>query len=480
MKRSSRKHRGRFLIALAAAAFGIATLAALPQEGHAAASSGYGETPDIVIILTDDQRVGLLDAMPTVRNSIIAQGVNYTQAMVPTSVCCPSRASILTGMYSHSTGVWHNGDKTAISGVPGGYDAFVANGNESRTVAVALDQAGYQTEMIGKYLNGYLQQYGPPPGWDRFLAFDKEAAYYDYMLGGQLHGSRARDYSTDVIARKAVTLIQTAPTAQPLFMYIAPKAPHAPFIPAPRDVGAPMDQYVHPRDFGAFNEANLSDKPAWLQNKSPVSVQRMHELARAQHRSLLAVDELTGNVIDALKARGTLSNTLLIFMSDNGLQWGEHRLTKKDLPYTASTRIPMAMRWDGHIAPGTTRTDLVLNVDIAPTIADVVGVTMPGTEGFSLLSPNQRTGFPIEGTIGKPLDHGTVQRPAYCGWRTATQLFVHYSGGQEELYLLDQDPNETHNVASDTVFESVLNDLRNQTQQKCAPVPPMFSWQSTN
>ena len=480
MTRSSSRHRSRFLIALAAAAFGIASLAALPQEGNAAASSNYAGTPDIIIILTDDQRVGLLDVMPTVRNAIIARGVNYTQAMVPTSVCCPSRASILTGMYSHSTGVWHNGDKTALSGVPGGYDAFVANGNESRTVAVALDQAGYQTEMIGKYLNGYRQQDGPPPGWDRFLAFDKDAAYYDYMLGGQLYGSRARDYSTDVIARKAVSLIETAPTIEPLFMYIAPKAPHAPFIPASRDEGAPMGQYVHPRDFGAFNEANLSDKPTWLQEKGYVSVERMHELAQAQHRSLLAVDELTRNVIDALKARGTLSNTLLIFMSDNGLQWGEHRLTKKDLPYTASTRIPMAMRWDGHITPGTTRTDLVLNVDIAPTIADVVGLTMPGTEGLSLLSSNQRTGFPLEGTIGKPLDQGTVQRPAYCGWRTDNQLFIHYNGGAEELYLLDQDPKETQNVASDTAFESVLNDLRYQTQQKCAPVPPMFNWQSSN
>jgi arylsulfatase A-like enzyme len=237
-----------------------------------------------------------------------------------------------------------------------------------------------------------------------------------------------------------------------------------------------MGQYVHPRDFGAFNEANLSDKPAWLQEKTTVSAERMHELAQAQHRSLLAVDELVSDVIGALRTRGTLGNTLLIFMSDNGLQWGEHRLTKKDLPYTASTRIPMAMRWDGHIGAATTRTDLVLNVDIAPTIADVVGVDMPWTEGFSLLSANQRTGFPLEGTIGKPMDGGTVQRPAYCGWRTNTQLFVHYNGGAEELYLLSNDPKEEHNVASDEQFESVLTDLRNQAQQQCSPVPPKFSW----
>lgn len=474
MKRRQWETPSKVLVTVALLGFGA--LAFSPPTVSASAGNGYDERPDVVIILTDDQRLGLLDAMPTVRRSIIDKGVDYRQAMVPTSVCCPSRTSILTGLYSHTSGVWHNGDKTAISGVPGGYNAFVANGNEQRTLAVALKSVGYYTGFLGKYLNGYHKEYGTPPGWDRWLAFDNQVDYFDYTLGGQSYGSAAKEYSTDVIARKAVNLIGAASTAEPLFLYIAPKAPHAPFIPAPRDATVNVGALVHKSDFGAFNEPDLSDKPSWLRPKNPVSATRMHTIARQQHRTLYAVDDLVGDVISALSQRGTLDNTLLIFMSDNGLQWGEHRLPKKDLPYSASTRIPMAMRWDNTIAAGTTRSDVVLNVDIAATVSAAAGADMPWVEGISLLSDNQRAGFPLEGTIGKRFDNGEVQRPAYCGWRTATRLFVRYDGGSEELYLLDQDPKEAHNVSANPKYESALTEMRNQSQQTCAPVPPMFSW----
>jgi len=394
--------------------------------------------------------------------------------MVPTSLCCPSRASLLTGKYAHNTGVWHNGDQTKATGIVGGTRAFMKGGNESQSLPVALNAAGYHTALVGKYFNNYHLQYGKPPGWDRWLPFDHVPDYYNYRLGEKRYGNAPRDYSTDVIRRKAVALIDGAPARDPMFLYVAPIAPHYPFRPATRHRGAPVDRMIHDDDFGALNERDTSDKPAWLRKLDPVSEGRMLRIARQQHRMMLAVDDLVGDVIDALVRRGTLHDTLLVFMSDNGMQWGEHRLTKKNLPYGASTEIPLAIRWGDKLAAGSTRPGLALNIDVTATIADAAELSMPWLEGESLLRPINRNGFLLESTVGAPVQG--VRRPAYCGWRTSNRLFVHYRTGEEELYLLGRDPQERHSVAGKPRFRSIVRDLRSRTKQACSPTPPRFTW----
>jgi N-acetylglucosamine-6-sulfatase len=196
--------------------------------------------PDVVVILTDDQRTDTLLSMPAVRQLLVDRGTRFTNAHVPNSLCCPSRSTLLTGLYSHDTGVWANG------GPDGGWPAFVRYGNEKRTIALTLQRAGYRTGLIGKYLNGY-GHFAPADyhtvGWSQFEGFrvpDHSGAYYDYLLGSsqKFHGLGTSNYSTDVLARRAVNFIWSTPRDRSLFLYFAPYAPHLPATPAARNVGA--------------------------------------------------------------------------------------------------------------------------------------------------------------------------------------------------------------------------------------------------
>jgi arylsulfatase A-like enzyme len=157
-------------------------------------------------------------------------------------------------------------------------------------------------------------------------------------------------------------------------------------------------------------------------------------------------------------------------MSDNGLMRGEHGITGKHVPYDAATRIPMVVRWDGHVAPGTRDSRLALNVDVAATVTSAAGVSMD-TDGLDLLGAARRGGFPME-AIGK---HATG-RPAYCGWRTQRYLFVHYANGEEELYDYRVDSRERVNRAADPAYRDVARNLRADARRGCDPVPPGFSW----
>jgi N-acetylglucosamine-6-sulfatase len=438
-----------------------------------------GRWPDIVLIVTDDQRVGLLDAMPTVRRVLSSRGVTYSNAMVPTSLCCPSRASLLTGMYAHGTGVWTNGPVKSLDVAPGGERVFMRNGNERRTLAVALDSVGYRTGLVGKYLNGYRQKRGVPRGWDKWMAFDGAPNYYHYRLGAKRFGGVPREYSTDVIARKARRVIRSTPASRPLFLYVAPFAPHYPFTPAPRDRRTDVSAFVHRRDFGALNERNVTDKPLWLQGLDLTSRSLMHDVAESQHRAMMSVDRLVRVVVDSLRVRGNLHHTLLVFTSDNGLLWGEHRLAMKNMPYARATEVPLVIRWDSHLPAGASRRAEALNIDVTATIADAARLDMPWIEGRSLL---QRAGggsiveaartFP---SMYSAVEH-YVRRPAYCGWRTRTRLYVRYATGEEELYLYRSDPFERRNVAHVPAHRQVLRAMRRHARAACAPAPPGFSW----
>jgi arylsulfatase A-like enzyme len=447
----------------------VAAAAATASGPWLAQSRPLPTAPDIVIFLTDDQRWDSLDGMPALQDELVDRGRLYEQAMVPTSLCCPSRATILSGRYAHSTGVWGNHYPR------GGWRLVQEHGLEDENIATELDAGGYETALIGKYFNGFSnaapEDY-EPPGWDHFWALrtsGRSGSYYDFRLSGspRFYGDRA--YSTDVLARRADRLIRATAPDTPLFLYLATWAPHGPFTPPRRYAATPGTQPA-----AARGRVEVTDRrrlqPAWLQARRPVSAAAMEAIRDGQDRALLAVDDAVARVLRALRESGRLHNTLFLFLSDNGLLRGEHGLTGKHVPYAAATRVPMVLRWDAQVPAGTVDRRLALNVDVAATLSAAAGVHI-ASEGLDLLGRQTRAGFPVE-AIGKR----SLGRPAYCGWRTARYLYVRYADREEELYDYAVDPLEEVNRAGDPTYARTLLALRDRAREGCSPTPPGFSW----
>ncbi len=303
--------------ALAALALGLPLPPYTPPASGEPLRARSAEPPNIVVILTDDQRWDTLAWMPTVTEEVVAKGVNFINAFAHDPACCPSRATFLTGNYSHTTGVWSN--------VPP-YGSFSAFTSEDDTIAVWLDDAGYRTAFMGKYLNEYGPASHVPPGWDVWRAF-VEPGYFHCPLSvdGRLveKGTDPRDYSTDAFARQADRFIRETPDGDPLFLFFAPKAPHGPARPAPRHLDdlRGIDPYRSP----AFNEADVSDKPAYIQARSQLgehATSKVDRFRRRQLETLQAVDQAVARILAALDETGRLRNTLIVFTSDNGFAWG--------------------------------------------------------------------------------------------------------------------------------------------------------------
>ncbi|MGZ8630943.1 MAG: sulfatase family protein, partial [Actinomycetota bacterium] len=400
--------------------------------------------PNVVLIVTDDQRWDTLSRMPGVRRVLGDPGVTFENAFVSNSLCCPSRASILTGAYSHTTGVYTNGGRY-------GFQAF----DDDSTVATWLHDAGYRTALVGKYFNGAWPYTFVPPGWDHWATFrGSHSLYFDYdmSIDGRLRsfGSDPSDYSTSVLGGLADRFIRGTDPADPLFLMLTPFAPHSPSTPAPGDRGAVVPGWQPGPN---LPERNVSDKPAYIRALDPRSSDRKaRERWARQVMTLRAVDEMVLRVAQALRDTGRLDDTLIVFTSDNGFALGEHRWTYKLTPYEESIRVPMVMRYDP-ITGGETSPALALNVDLAPTIADLAGIEAPGADGRSLmpvLSGETRTvrnAFPIEHAQYREAS-GRPDPPTYCGVRTQRYTFVHYVTGEEELYDLGRDPFQLRNLAS--------------------------------
>ncbi len=436
---------------------------------EAAAVAAPGR-PNIVVIMTDDQPLGRLDAMPAVQALIKQQGVTYPNAMVPSPLCTPSRTSFLTGRYSHETGIYGNKPPD------GGWPTFQARGAESRTLATWLDSKGYETALVGKYLNKFADSEPgyTPPGWDTFVAHLRGGGFYDYTLRAQAngstidipYGSAPDEYSTDVLAARAVDTIEGTPAERPLFLVFTPMAPHSPMTPAPRDVGTwPWEPPTTPD----VNELDMSDKPPWMQALEPFDEVRLARKTTLQHESLMAVDDAVAAIVSALGDRA--SNTLFVFTSDNGLMLGSHRLTGKSVPHASSAEVPLLLRWDGHLDPGTQDRRIALNVDITATILRAARVRQP-VSGSSLLRPRTRSGSVLEG-IGL----SSQGSPPYCAWRTRRWLFVEWTANKgRELYDYRTDPYELDNLALDPDYRPQMLSLRRQARAGCSPVPPGFTW----
>lgn len=468
-----RGHRMTMLNAAGAATAALA--AAVLIAGADRAGAPREPRPNVVVILADDARFDSLDRMPNVLRLIASRGVTFTNAFVTTSECCPSRASILCGQYAHHTGVIQNFG-------PSSYPHFYEQSN----LAVWLHDGGYETALIGKYLNDYTA-YGNhhvPPGWSDWIAVDSVPAqrYYDYTLNenGRLvhYGTGASDYSTDVLARKAVDFIRSAHA--PFFLYFAPIAPHLPALASPRDVSAPVKLPARRPNFG---ERDISDKPWRALYKRPYSKKAIAYLDRAiegrQLRSLVDLDRQVGVLMRALRDKAVLDNTVVVYMSDNGFMWGEHRLGGKIWPYEESTNVPLVVRtpW-AH--GGTVNHDPVLNIDFASTISQLAGVT-PGApqDGDSLVPLLEgskirwRQDYLIEYLGKNKINDGGP--PPYVAIHTPRYLYVQYRYRHwQELYDLQRDPWELDNVVAKPAYAGVRADLARQLHllYTAPPHPP--------
>jgi arylsulfatase A-like enzyme len=450
---------GAVLVAALAGTAGAKPGAAARLPGAAARAAG---PLNVVFIVSDDERVQGNAVMKNVGHLLARHGVTFTNFDVTTSECGPSRATILTGLYSHHTGVTDNFG-------PHGYPAF----HEGSDLAVWLHHDGYETALVGKYLNDYsLDGHGRvPPGWDDWQAMDSVPLekYYDYKLdeNGRIvrFGHRPADYSTTVLTQRAVSFLRSA--RRPFFLYFAPVAPHLPAVPAPRDVGKPIGG--PPFDPPSLNQADISAEPwaSWhSRSLTRAGVAYTDAVRRHQLQSLLSVDRGVKQIVDTLASRHELDRTVIFYTSDNGFLWGEHRLGGKLWPYRESTHVPLIVRTPWTEANGTKNGDPILNIDFASTISALAGIR-PGLlqDGASFLPMLHGTTIPwrrdylIEYLGQNKLRDGGP--PPYVAIRTPRFLYVRYRyHGWQELYDVRRDPWELHNVVAEPRYAAALAALR--------------------
>jgi N-acetylglucosamine-6-sulfatase len=407
--------------------------------------------PNVIVITTDDQNQSDMPAMPITLAQLGGQGTTFTNSYVSNPLCCPSRATFLTGQYAHNHGV-------ISTDLPNGYNGL----RHTNTLPVWLKSAKYRTAMVGKYLNGYGIPDGLPepvgdareipPGWSQWFALTggTDQKRYSFRLNenGKIlrYGKKKRDYVSDVLSRRTNELIREwAPNPKPFFLWFNPTAPHGqngiPFgstrdpVPAPRYLG--RHELARAPRTPSFNEADVSDKPEFLRSEPRLSPERILEVDR-RHRgrleSLLSVDEQVGRIIKLLKKTDDLRKTYIIFTSDNGLQLGAHRLMFKAYLYEEATRVPLIIRGP-EIPIGAVRDQLVSNIDLAPSIAEITGVQPRLTmDGISLLPLADN---PLAG-LGRDLLFES-QILGADGLRSGKWAYNEYRNGDRELYDLESD-----------------------------------------
>jgi N-acetylglucosamine-6-sulfatase len=428
--------------------------------------------PNVVVIETDDQTVADLASMPLTQRLIGDEGVTFRNSFVSLSQCCPSRATFLTGRYAHNHGV------RSTEPPYGGFHAF----DDAETLAVWLRRAGYDTALIGKYMN----QYGKdepgyvPPGWTDWHGLLGPSAY-NYRVFDADEDGRVRHYEqaykTDVLTARSEAFVREAAGAgRPFFLWTTYVAPHIgdppdAFLPRRFETASPSPLFLNTFTGAtmpttpAFDERDVSDKPAPIRARPRLGPREraiLTEVWRRRQQSLQSVDQGVRRIVRALERAGALGDTLLVFTSDNGYLIGEHRIREsKVLPYEPSIRVPLLMRGPG-LPHGETRDQLVWNGDLAPTILEATGAT-PAWEpdGMSVLpfvrDPATRSGRAILLEGPPDLRHGGA--PRFTGLRTPDELYVEYQDGETELYDLRRDPYELQNLAGSPALAGRQRDL---------------------
>src|SRR3954453_20300743 len=502
--------------AMLAAAFALlAIVGGALLAGHA---QGASSQKNVVFILTDDMTTSELSAMPNVQSLLAGQGTSFNEAYVSFPLCCPSRATIMSGQYMHN------------HGAPGD---FPPNGSsiwfvppESNVLPVWLQNDGYYNVHIGKYMNGYPtgppayppppSQFLPvPPGWDEWYGkVSEDALYFNYQLIEKTgpsatprityYGDQPADYQTDVFSDRAVDFVaDTGASKQPFWLNLWFNSPHGPFDPAPRDLhrlsGTPLPKLP------AFNEKNITDKPKWFRKQARKRISKKQAFLignerRRQEEQLISVDQSVGKLVQTLKDEGILDDTYIVFSSDNGFFRGEHRIaTGKYLPYDPASRVPLIIRGPG-IPAGGVSNELVWNGDIPQTILQIAsgsqddsldgrsflpfaqqpalrstrpvlleGDTGPGGTGAesaqSASARAREAQVHVEGRRGvKNLEQetdaiksatNTDSAPAYRSIRTDCYEYTVYSNGQTELYDMKRDPAQLNSLATDPRYRYI-------------------------
>jgi arylsulfatase A-like enzyme len=295
--------------------------------------------PNIVLIITDDMAAWDLRFMPKTKTLLTSQGTRFSRAYVTYSLCCPSRATILRGQYAHNHTIYDN------SPPDGAAPKFRSQGLEESTVATWLDEAGYRTGHVGKYMNAYDGDY-IPPGWDSWHTL---YGYHPNTHTINDNGNK-NTYSApvDSALELRVKRFLGASSTAPFYLQVGTHGPHNPHEYPPeyedlyKDLKAPR--------YRAFNEADVSDKPRWIRARDRFDARQVawvDENYRGRLRALRDVDDLVGEVVGTLREQGDLENTYIVFTSDNGWHYGEHRLQGKWSPYENAVRVPMVVRGPG-------------------------------------------------------------------------------------------------------------------------------------
>jgi N-acetylglucosamine-6-sulfatase len=448
-------------------AAGALLMAALVLGGCGASEEPAQQTqPNVLVLLTDDQTIESMRVMAGVRAELAASGTTFERSFVSNPLCCPSRATLLTGQYTHNHGVIGNRPPE------GGYGRL----DKSEWLPLWLQRAGYHTVHIGKFMNRYGQDSLPtevPPGWDEWYASVDPSTYSftEYQLNENGVVSWGQKYSTDEYSDRAVDAVERlAPSTEPFFLSVAYLAPHfgrPPESDDPPGLGTPMPAPRHRDAFAAealpsspaFNEADVSDKPSFVRRLPRLSAEQkaaIREMYQQELESLLAVDEGIVRVVAALRDAGELENTLILFTSDNGFFHGEHRVPfGKVMMYEPSIRVPLILRGPG-VPAGERRRQLVTNADLAPTILEAAGAVPAGRvpDGRSLFPLLRDRGLAwgrellVEGAPG-------YQAVAYAALRNDRFAYAEHENGERELYDLRRDPHQLENAIGQRRYAAV-------------------------
>jgi N-acetylglucosamine-6-sulfatase len=447
----------------------VALLAAvLSRQPTPESAAGTVTPPNIVVIMADDQRwdtithltydgsvVSDVGLMPTVED-LADDGALFLNSYTTSPLCCPSRASFLTGLYARHHGVRSN------AGENGGYDNFRENGSQNSTIATLVDPT-YQTIYVGKYLNEYGQFLNDPvpPGWDDWFGYGGK--YYTYAVNDNgtvvNFGTDPEDYSTDVFRDRAVAELGGALAGpEPVFLMFNPYSPHVPATPADRHLGLcnGLPNLRPP----SYNEPDVSDKPGFVNKRPQLTAEQIaaeDALNRDRACALKAMDEAVDAIIDTLVAGDALDNTVIIYTGDNGRPSGEHRLLdKKKCVYEPCARVPLIIYSPTLYPDPQVIEELVVNLDLPATILDLAEIAVPSSfDGQSLLplldgsagdwreevlleQYQNSAGFTLEAVLKAPC---SVSSSGLCGLK-----YSEFDSGEKELYDLSDDPDEEESL----------------------------------
>jgi len=487
---------------------------------------------NIILFMTDDQDVtaNSIDpsVMPILNRLFREGGIEFPNYFVPTGLCCPSRATILRGQYCHNTQIFDNGDLNNATYQSGGWSKFLETGLENETIASLMQAAGYETAMVGKYMNGYNlydnQQAGlhKPHGWDHWMGLLKCFNFYGPIFcddGKRILRTNSTVYQTDFIRDWALDfLTHKRDPDKPFFLMITPFAPHSPAIPAKRHARLFPDAKF-PR-YASFNPSDeiQQQRPSWIKNLPKLTDKQINDMDhfyRNRLRALQAVDEALESITDSLDKLGLTDTTYFIYTADNGQHFGDHRIPAgKRQAYETDVLCPFFVRGPG-IAKGTSTPQVVQSVDLGPTFLDVASSTSSSSstqllkstypmDGKSILpllttsnAPNISNNYNDfrwaallemysgSSNIGLQYNHtkGYYRNHMYPNTYQAVRvingpsemtseenlLYVEWCTGEQELYNMTLDPHQIHNLIIAPVATTIAHGDESMTTTSSEP-----------